>query len=148
VASLIAVDALPRFFTPDEAKRTVPKLKPHLAELREAFHEYRFAREQVDELLSMYREDPSLVPGHPQQAEALRWKDAASRADARVRAALAEINDLGADVKDPIVGLVDFYHQRANGDIVLLCYRDDEDTIRYWHPLTTGFAGRRPIEEL
>jgi hypothetical protein len=47
-----------------------------------------------------------------------------------------------------VLGLIDFPAQRRNGEVVLLCYRDDEDTIRFWHPLETGFAGRRPIEEL
>ena len=36
----------------------------------------------------------------------------------------------------------------GDGEVVLLCYRDDEDDLRYWHPLDTGFAGRRPLEDL
>jgi hypothetical protein len=138
-----------RYFTAEEAQRALPLLKPLLAQLREAFHAYRFARAQVDELLSTYEEDPSLVTGHPMEQEARRWKAEAARADARVREALARIADLGADVKDPIVGLVDFYARRPRtGEIVLLCYRDDEDRLGWWHPLETGFAGRRPLDEL
>lgn len=137
-----------RFFTPDEARATLPHLKPLLAELREAFHAYRFARAQVDELLAMFGEDPSLAPGHPQETEARRWKEEAQRGDGRVREAIAKITALGADVKDPIVGLVDFYAKRpTTGETVLLCYRDDEVALDYWHPLTTGFAGRRPLTE-
>lgn len=144
----LAVERDVWFFTPEEARATLPKLRPLLAELREAFHEYRFARQQVDELVGMFGEDPALVAGHPQEAETLRWKDAAERGDARVREALARIAELGADVKDPIVGLVDWYARRpSTGETVLLCYRDDEEGLGYWHPLTTGFAGRRPLEE-
>jgi hypothetical protein len=137
-----------RYFTPDEARAVVPRLKPLLAELREAFHEYRFARQQVDELFAMFGEDPERVAGHPQAGEAKRWREAAALADAAVRAVLERISEMGADVKDPVLGLVDFYHKRDDGEVVLLCYRDDEETIDYWHPLTTGFAGRRPLAEL
>lgn len=137
-----------RFFTPDEARATLPRLKPLLAQLREAFHAYRFARAQVDELLAMFGEDPSHVAGHPQAAETRRWKMEAQQGDARVREAITKITALGADVKDPVIGLVDFYAKRpTTGETVLLCYRDDEVALDYWHPLTTGFAGRRPLAE-
>jgi hypothetical protein len=138
----------PRFFTPEEARATLPALRPLLAQLRDAFHHYRFAREQVAELRTMYREDPADVEGHPAHAEALRWHREAEDRGAQVEAVLRDVRATGADVKDPLLGLVDFHHRRANGDVVLLCYRDDEDDLRYWHPVDTGFAGRRPLSEL
>lgn len=127
-----------RLFTVEEARSALPTLKPLLAQLRDAFHEYRFARAQVDELLDM----------EPGSAELDTWQAKAEACDARVRASLKSINELGADVKDPILGLVDFYAKRANGQVVLLCYRDDEEDLRFWHPIDTGFAGRRPLKEL
>ena len=128
-----------RTFTPEEARALVPRLKPLLADLRDAFHEYRFARAQVDELSSF---------GESDAPESREWAAKAAEADRRVRTTLDELNALGADVKDPVLGLIDFPAVRRDGEIVLLCYRDDEETIRFWHPLDTGFAGRRPIEEL
>src|SRR5207247_1646174 len=88
-----------RFFTPEEAKRQISAVRPLLARLREDFTEYRFAREQVDELVRMYGEDPARVAGHPQQREAAEWRERAAKADARVREVVAELNALGADVK-------------------------------------------------
>ena len=126
----------------------LPAVRPLLADLREAFTEYRFAREQVDELSRDYGEDPARVAGHPAQREAMEWRERAAKADARVRELVAQLNELGADVKDPILGLIDFYAKRDDGEVVLLCYRDDEDDLRYWHPIETGFAGRRPLSEL
>lgn len=137
-----------RFFTPQEAKAALPAVRPLVADLREAFTEYRFAREQVDELVRDHGEDPARVAGHPLQREAMTWRERASAADARVRVIISRINGLGADVKDPILGLVDFYAKREDGEVVLLCYRDDEDDLLYWHPIESGFAGRRPLEEL
>lgn len=138
----------PRFFTPDEARAVLPTLRPLLARLRDAFHEYRFARAQVEELRAMYREDPADVEGHPAHAEAVKWHQAVEDHAEAVEAVLRDVRATGADVKDPLLGLVDFHHRRANGDVVLLCYRDDEDDLGYWHPPETGFAGRRPLAEL
>ena len=138
----------PRFFTPEEARAVLPTLRPLLARLRASFHAYKFARDQVVELRAMYREDPADVEGHPAHAEALGWHREAEARAAEVEAVLADVRATGADVKDPLLGLVDFHHRRGNGDVVLLCYRDDEDDLRYWHPPETGFAGRRPLAEL
>ncbi len=58
--------------------------------------------------------------------------------------AVQDIEDLGVLVKDFDTGLCDFPHQR-NGRVVLLCWRQDEEKIGWWHDLDTGFAGRQPI---
>ena len=136
----------PRTFTPAEAQALLPTLKPMLADLRDAFHAYRFAREQWTELKEVYAEDPADVPDHPEHREAKRWRDEAQAQGQRVQALVDAIGELGVEVKDPLLGLVDFYATRA-GETVYLCFRDDEDQIGYWHPLSTGFSGRRPMSE-
>lgn len=136
-----------RLFTPDEAKAALPKLRPLLAALREAFHEYRFAHQQAQELFTVHGESID-SRGHPDFGEYRDWRAKEQTLFERVQGIVREINAVGADVKDPILGLVDFYHKRANGQVVLLCYRDDEAELAYWHPLDTGFAGRRPLREL
>lgn len=131
----------PRFFSPAEAKATLPRLRPLLAELREGFDAYRFAKAQVDELTTVHRvpdDDPELAS----------WRAKHDEAHAKTAALVRAIGELGADVKDPLLGLVDFYHQRKDGSIVLLCYRDDEADLAHWHTLESGFAGRRPLAEL
>jgi hypothetical protein len=57
------------------------------------------------------------------------------------------INQLGCQVKDLNLGLVDFPARRANGEIANLCWRMGEETIEYWHTLDTGFMSRRPLSE-
>lgn len=128
-----------RYFSPEEAAALLPRVKPLLAALRDAFHEYRFAREQWQELVTF---------GEAETDEGQRWRREADAQGQRVQALVDELGSLGVDVKDPTLGLIDFYHRRADGSIVLLCYRDDEPTLAHWHPLDTGFAGRRPLSEL
>ena len=136
-----------RLFTPEEARAALPRLKPLLSALREGFHDYRFARQQAEELRAMHG-DAIERPEHPDHEEYGSWRAKERDVGARVQGVVDRINALGADVKDPILGLVDFYHRRRNGEIVLLCYRDDEADLTHWHPLDTGFAGRRPLSEL
>lgn len=127
-----------RLFTPDEANALVPELKRRLAALREAWHAFEFAREQWREAVSFEGET---------SAEALRWQEEVAKLRGQLEPIWAALADLGAEVKDPILGLVDFHGRRADGSIVYLCYRDDEEAIRFWHPMDTGFMGRRPLTE-
>jgi len=55
-----------------------------------------------------------------------------------------EVEALGAVVKDPRVGLVDFYG-RVDGKLVWLCWKYGEDEVAFYHALDEGFSGRKPI---
>jgi hypothetical protein len=60
--------------------------------------------------------------------------------------ALAEIEAIGVQVKDLEIGLLDFPCV-VDDQVVLLCWKVDEDKIQYWHGLEEGFRGRKPIDE-
>jgi hypothetical protein len=57
-----------------------------------------------------------------------------------------EVEELGAVVKDPRIGLLDFYGQ-VDGKTVWLCWKYGEDEIAHYHALDEGFSGRRPLRE-
>ena len=54
------------------------------------------------------------------------------------------VQELGAVVKDPQIGLLDFYG-RIEGRLVWLCWRYGEDALGYYHELEAGYSGRRPL---
>lgn len=56
-----------------------------------------------------------------------------------------EVEDMGAVLKDPRVGLVDFYGE-VDGKLVWLCWKYGEDAVTHYHALDEGFSGRKPIE--
>jgi len=57
---------------------------------------------------------------------------------------MGQIADLGGVPKDLDLGLVDF-PTRVEGKEAYLCWRMGEDKIRFWHGLTEGFRGRKPL---
>jgi hypothetical protein len=56
------------------------------------------------------------------------------------------VRELGGEVKDVEIGLIDFPSRRL-GEEILLCWRLGEKKIGYWHTVESGFAGRRPVDE-
>ena len=58
---------------------------------------------------------------------------------------LAEIEEIGVQVKDLEQGLLDFPCV-LDGRTVLLCWKLGEKEIGYWHLEEEGFAGRKPLD--
>lgn len=59
-------------------------------------------------------------------------------------AAVAGLDEIGVQLKDIRMGLVDFLSYR-DGELVQLCWRLGEDAIAHWHTLHEGFAGRHRL---
>ena len=58
---------------------------------------------------------------------------------------MAELEDLGVQLKDFERGLVDFPSLR-DGRVVLLCWQLGEgDALEWWHEVEAGFSGRTPL---
>ncbi|HUN85915.1 MAG TPA: DUF2203 domain-containing protein [Terracidiphilus sp.] len=64
----------------------------------------------------------------------------------RVRETVAEIDEIGVQVKDLDSGLLDF-PCRIDDEVVLLCWRMGETAIEHWHTVDGGFKGRQPLDE-
>lgn len=64
---------------------------------------------------------------------------------AAYRQTWTEIEALGAVVKDPQKGLVDFYG-RMDGQLVWLCWQYGEAEVSHYHGIAEGFANRKVIE--
>ncbi|WP_394825301.1 DUF2203 domain-containing protein [Pendulispora albinea] len=55
-----------------------------------------------------------------------------------------DVEALGAVVKDPRIGLLDFYGE-VDGRAVWLCWKYGEAEVGHYHALDEGFSGRRAI---
>ena len=58
-----------------------------------------------------------------------------------------ELSEIGCELKDYQVGLIDFTG-RHKGHDVCLCWKLGEDKIGYWHEPEQGVAGRQPVSRL
>jgi len=63
----------------------------------------------------------------------------------RLEEAVGSLRSEGIEVKDLANGTVDFYAMR-DGELVFLCWRRGEAAVGFYHTLTGGFRGRRPVE--
>jgi hypothetical protein len=71
--------------------------------------------------------------------------------EARIDEALGWFRGQGVQVKGVAPALLDF-PARATIDgqeqVVLLCWREGEPALAWYHPVETGYLGRAPIAEL
>lgn len=58
---------------------------------------------------------------------------------------ISNIHDKGALLKDIDLGLIDFPAMK-DGEEVELCWQLGEKSITYYHGITEGYMGRKPIE--
>jgi hypothetical protein len=61
-------------------------------------------------------------------------------------AQVRELEEMGCFYKDWnfTIGLVDF-PSVIDGETVFLCWRSDEPSLAWYHPVDEGFQGRRPL---
>jgi len=65
----------------------------------------------------------------------------------RMAELIGELTDVGAELKDPSIGLIDFIGRHRGRD-VYLCWKLGEESIGHWHDLQAGVAGRKPVSQL
>ena len=75
-----------------------------------------------------------------------RLRAESDKAIQRVKDAMAEIESIGALVKDLDIGLIDFPCV-VDRTTVLLCWKLGEQRITHWHETNEGFGARKPIDE-
>jgi len=108
-----------KLFTPKEATKTLPLVKRIVQDILSAGQRIR-------------REDDPELTRYVDQLDTL----------------FEELEAIGCSYKDWNFseGLVDF-PSIIHGREALLCWRSDEDEIKYYHDLESGFAGRKQIPE-
>lgn len=117
-----------RYFTLEEANKTLPLVKQIVMDILNSSREMRLIAEDLDGKIE-----------ENQQIQDLAEK---------ITGFIKELEDLGCEYKDWnfTVGLVDF-PAILGGEEVYLCWRTDEDEISYYHQKNTGYEARKLIKE-
>jgi hypothetical protein len=125
----------PKLFSPAHANAALPLVRRIVSDIVE--HQGRLA-----DLVSAYQEAKRAAQPSPAALDDARR--ALTNVTAQRDACVAELTDLGVQLKDAQTGLIDFPSQ-LEGEEVLLCWRLGEERVEFFHTETAGFAGRRPI---
>ncbi len=121
-----------KFYSVEEANALVPKLKPLLERLRATQEELA-----QDKTVAAVREKAShngggLPARHLSELTRTLERD------------LRQLREWGIVLRDPTIGLIDFFHRRE-AETVFLCWKLGEDRVEWWHPVDTGIAGREHL---
>ncbi len=127
-----------KYFTLEEANRTLAYVTPVVSDILRAYREWRAG---VHEYEGLAATQPPGV-GESEELEALRGNvDLIAK---QINEYLEELAAVGCVFKGFDDGLVDFY-AKLEGRDVFLCWKYGESEISHWHELDAGFAGRREL---
>jgi hypothetical protein len=132
----------PTVFTLEAVNSLVPRLRVLVEAQIERRVEIETRLERLAGLLGRIPESLDAASGDEAPVRELK-SDIADRVDA-YKSGWRAVEELGAVIKDPRVGLVDFYG-RVDGKLVWLCWKYDEEKVMHYHGLDEGFSGRKPI---
>ena len=125
-----------RYFTVSEANRALTLVRKIAKDIVNQYHRVVDQQEQVERLECQC------------DGEAARGqRDRLAEEAQRLQRLIAELKEVGMELKDPSIGLLDFPAQHQGRDIHL-CWKLGENDVAHWHELDAGYAGRQPVDEL
>src|SRR5215472_8995766 len=137
-------DPAPQVFTLEAANALLPRLRTLVGRQLERRNEIEVRLKSLCELVGEVPEHLGPLPSDEPQVAALK-RELTERVE-EYQSGWAAIEELGAVLKDPRVGLVDFYG-RVEGKLVWLCWKYGEAEISHYHALDEGFSGRKALHE-
>jgi hypothetical protein len=129
-----------RLFTLAEANALLESLIPLLSELAEGKRGLDAVHEALLRITPQERTN-----GH--RLEVVGLEHQMERLVDRLAQGIRDIEAMGIAIKDIEEGIIDF-PSLFRGRVIYLCFRLGEERIGFWHEITTGFSGRRPIAEI
>jgi hypothetical protein len=127
-----------QLFTVDQANRTLPLVRRIVEDV---VREHRRRSEKLVEL-DLLTTATAAATDDPRVAALEREVGRLAR---EIEGFTRELSELGVQLKDPRMGLIDF-PSNLEGRRVLLCWHLGESSVRFWHDEHSGFAGRQPLE--
>jgi hypothetical protein len=127
-----------KYFTAAEANAMLPLVRAIVKDITTLAEDLSERQQR----LVRVRERGEQTPAHEEE-----WKhvqEEMERGQERLEEYVHELNNLGIQLKDYFVGLIDF-PCLMDGREVLLCWKQGEPEVGFWHELDAGFAGRQKL---
>jgi hypothetical protein len=131
-----------RVFTLEAVNALVPELQARVGRQLERRSQIELLLVRLGRELGDVPERIVLDPADP--AEVRDLKRNLVRRIEEYRAGWREVEEMGAVLKDPRIGLLDFMGE-VDGKRVWLCWKYGETECGFYHALEEGFSGRKPI---
>lgn len=130
----------PKFFTVEEAEKLIGLLETTFDRIKRNKQQYLWLQEEIAilQLVVQCGADDK----NPDAVELSEKSSKFKRIAREIEKDVATIEDTGCILRDVDKGLVDFFSIQ-NGTVVFLCWTKGEDSIKYWHSIHDGFAGRQ-----
>ncbi|WNQ10266.1 DUF2203 domain-containing protein [Paenibacillus aurantius] len=129
-----------KYFTPEEANALLPSVKQDLEKLQQTKREFELKYRELQQLKenTTYASVTGEDSFFEQECE-LEFMQI------EAKSLIDSLGMKGAEIKDIDRGLIDF-PARIGGEDVLLCWMQGEESIRYYHGVSDGFAGRKRLD--
>jgi len=131
-----------RHFTPDSAAALIPRLNQLLPPIQDAKRVLDVLHAKWAELAQKMADN-----GHFWERRIEETHQEVEMATNTLNSLIEKVHDLGCELKDIDLGLVDFRSEQRGREIYL-CWKLGEETIGWWHELEEGYSGRQPLEIL
>ena len=129
-------------FTVESANRTLPLVKAIVGDIVTLHRDVSERRARLDKLRQ--RRDGRTRRDDPYREEVEQIEQGLDDDVVRLQSYVAELNEIGIELKDPAVGLVDF-PTLMDGKQAFLCWKLGESEVQFWHSAEVGFANREPL---
>jgi|SRR6476660_8413444 hypothetical protein len=136
----------PQFFTPRSVRPSRPRRRFTLEQANKALP---LVKRVADDIVRTHA-DAMKLQQDMERVESKRKAEIQSQLETsmhRLEDLVDELSEIGCELKDYQMGLIDFTG-RHNGHDVSLCWKVGEERIGYWHETESGYAGRQPISTL
>ncbi len=129
-----------RFFSVAEANNALPLVRAIVQDITTLAHELNERRERLNRLKRSDR--LRLSEAHEEELQQVGAE--LDRGQQKMEEYVRELSQLGVELKEYFIGLVDF-PSLMDGRPVYLCWRLGEPEVAHWHELDAGFAGRQKL---
>jgi hypothetical protein len=125
-----------RIYSIDEANALIPQVRAVLLQLAVQQRRLDASHAEMHRQLDANGDPDSAAAAGRQEAEVSEIREG-------MRTLLAHVGEMGVEVRDLEMGLVDFPGER-DGAQVWLCWRLADPLVAFWHRTDEGYATRRP----
>jgi hypothetical protein len=122
------------FYTPQQANDLLPEIKKRLIKIINKRNEIVMIQNELNSIISDNRSFEIFFGK----------KNELNRIISSLYKEIEEVEELGVLIKSLDEGLVDFASKRFDEE-VWLCWKVEEETIKFWHGKNEGFIGRKPL---